>query len=81
MGDQNIFGDSVGAKNPWALGTGPDKFSEARGRLQEYHQSGKSEIAISVFMHACADAVCGIEKITFHRAPNVRAGCVAAKAV
>ena len=32
-------------------------------------------------MHACAYAVCGIEKITFHRASNVRAACVAAKAV
>ena len=32
-------------------------------------------------MHACADAVYGIENITFHRASNVRAGCVAAKAV
>ena len=32
-------------------------------------------------MHACAYAVYGIEKITFHRASNVRAGCVAAKAV
>ena len=32
-------------------------------------------------MHACAYAVYGIEKITFHRASNVRAACVAAKAV
>ena len=32
-------------------------------------------------MHACADAVYGIENITFHRASNVPAGCVAAKAV
>ena len=32
-------------------------------------------------MHACADAVYGIEKITFHRASNVREGCVAAKTV
>ena len=27
MGDQNFFGDSVRAKNPWALGTGPDKIA------------------------------------------------------
>ena len=32
-------------------------------------------------MHACADAVYGIENITFHRASNVREGCVAAKTV
>ena len=31
MGDQNIFGDSVGAKNPWALGTGPDKIAALAG--------------------------------------------------
>ena len=52
-----------------------------RGMLQEYESYGKSGIAISVSMHACADVVCGIEKITFHRASNVRAGCVGAKAV
>ena len=27
MGDQNFFGDSVRAKNPWALGTGPGKIA------------------------------------------------------
>ena len=32
-------------------------------------------------MHACAYVVYGIGKITFHRASNVRAACVAAKAV
>ena len=31
MGDQNIFGDSVGAKNPWALGTGPGKITALAG--------------------------------------------------
>ena len=31
MGDQNVFGDSVGAKNPWALGTGPDKIAALAG--------------------------------------------------
>ena len=31
MGDQNIFGDSVGAKNPWALGTGPGKIAALAG--------------------------------------------------
>ena len=46
-----------------------------------YESNGKSGIAISIRMHACADVVYGIEKITFHRASNVRAGCVAAKAV
>ena len=31
MGVQNIFGDSVRAKNPWALGTGPDKIAALAG--------------------------------------------------
>ena len=31
MGDQNIFGDSVRVKNPWALGTGPGKIAALAG--------------------------------------------------
>ena len=27
MGNRNIFGDSSGAKNPWALGTGPGRIA------------------------------------------------------
>ena len=38
MGDQNIFGDSVRAKNPWALGTGPDKIAALAGHTEPQKQ-------------------------------------------
>ena len=31
MGDQELFGDSVRAKNPWALGTGPGRIAVLAG--------------------------------------------------
>ena len=31
MGDQIFFGDSVRAKNPWGLGTGPGKIAALAG--------------------------------------------------
>ena len=39
MGDQNIFGDSVGAKNPWALGTGPDNIAALAGSVGPQKQN------------------------------------------
>ena len=100
MGDRNMFGDSVRAKNPWALGTGPGKIAALAGptgpqkqkayRLEVLRSSRDAARVPSIWeklnrdfgFHVC---LCGrrlrFRKDNFHRAPNVRAGCVAAKAV